>query len=493
MAVGLMMFSSASARKFLPLVAGAFLWSQRRFIVFPSNPPGVILWISLGISLASLSVGLVLLGRAYPLVIRALYERRAPRWLHGLLPSRDKLPLDHYLKARRRVVLFAAKVGGGVVLFLAACLFLSRSWSLYGALVWTGLGAFAVTLFLIWPNPFAHLRGFLSYWNSNRDFNHFPLYRELFLRMGKPLSPQMRRAGPLWLPRFFWLTVPFHLVGMAFALLGLGGILFVQGFPQRESWEMLGVLTLTLSPVLYGELTRSAQVGRAYFPAFLGILAFLGYTVFQVEPVLSLQQPFLFWTVAWAFVGIGALWNLWILLSDVWPARMAVTYLGRTLERFWVRGFTTYDTPYNDAFVFALPAEVRSRYEIRFITRLEEVSHGYVVTPGTSAKALNMESQRWAIENGDFRLDPLLNSLIETKTIERYAVACFKTFGSSRVWVHESEITTYRDLILREIGPRDRFRGRAWILDAGRLAADRATKQGTQRVIADEMSVQTLR
>lgn len=102
-----------------------------------------------------------------------------------------------------------------------------------------------------------------------------------------------------------------------------------------------------------------------------------------------------------------------------------------------------------------------------------EVKEGYVVVPGNSAKAFNMESQRWAIEHGDFDLDPELNRLIESKAIARHAVASFKTFGTSRIWVHESEVTSHRDLILGEISDNDRWRGRAWILDAGKLHAER--------------------
>jgi hypothetical protein len=94
-----------------------------------------------------------------------------------------------------------------------------------------------------------------------------------------------------------------------------------------------------------------------------------------------------------------------------------------------------------------------------------------VVVPGSSAKAFHMESQRWAIEHGDFDLDPHLNRLIESKEIAQYAVASFKTFGTSRTWAQEADITSYRDLIAKDIRDEDRWRGRGWVLDARKLQA----------------------
>ena len=56
------------------------------------------------------------------------------------------------------------------------------------------------------------------------------------------------------------------------------------------------------------------------------------------------------------------------------------------------------------------------------------------------------------------------------------ASASFKTFGTSRIWGNESEVTSYRELTLKEISGDDRWRGRAWILDAGKLHANRQAR-----------------
>lgn len=46
--------------------------------------------------------------------------------------------------------------------------------------------------------------------------------------------------------------------------------------------------------------------------------------------------------------------------------------------------------------------------------------------------------------------------------------------GTSRMWIEESDVGSCRDLVLREIGEYDRWRGRAGILDAEKLHADKS-------------------
>ena len=236
---------------------------------------------------------------------------------------------------------------------------------------------------------------------------------------------------------------------------------------------MIGWVVLSLSPVLFAELNGAPQIGRAYFPAFIGFLILIGQACFQFEQRIGFVEQRVFWMCIIAFVFVSTVWNLRVFLTDVWPARMAGTWLTRKLKSLGIEKFYTYDTPYNDAFVNVLDPEVHQKFDVQFIRSLSEVREGYVVVPGTSAKALNMEGQDVAIQQGDFNLDPALTRMIETKLITRYAVASFKTMGTSRTWVQDMDITTYRDLILREITEADRWRGRGWILDVSRLNAER--------------------
>jgi hypothetical protein len=224
-------------------------------------------------------------------------------------------------------------------------------------------------------------------------------------------------------------------------------------------------------PVIVAEITRAPQMGRSYFPAYSGFLLSIGFTLWAVNKRSSDVAQDLFWLLICTFLFFTFIWNVWVFFNDVLPARMAPAKLAAFLEKKNVSEISTYDIPYNNGFLGAVPNLVLEKINIRYISCLSDVSSGLVVVPGTSARAFNMESEAWAIEHGDYNLDPQLNYLIESKLIEKCAVTSFKTFGTSRMWGSESEVVSYLDLILGMINDRDRYRGRAWVLDASKIFA----------------------
>jgi hypothetical protein len=482
LAIGLMMFSSASARKYLPLLIGAFLYSQRRAIIIPGQE-GYSAVLSFGggdVVIACIVVVLVLvavvLRLIYKRIVKAMYFERAPRWLNRIIKDRKQGNLENYVEQANGFVRFLSSC----CLIIAACLLvslaLSRFNSFYWAELFTLLGIGAVILLLTFPDIINNLLEYYRYWRAGNVIGHFLLYRKYFKDMGKPIPDDMRGAGWIWIIRYFSRMVPVHSVLYLANLLLLIWMLFLGGNAQSGVWGVLVILILSLSPVLVGEITHGIQLGRSYYPALISMLLLVGYAAFQAEQILFTQARMVFWVVSIAAVVIGAGWNLWILLDDVWPARMAPVWLSRKLKSLGIKEFYTYDTPYNDAFVNVMPPAVLQQFKIHFIKTLNEVKEGYVVVPGTSAKALNMESSRWAIDNGDYNLDPELNRLLESKEVKQSSVASFKTFGTSRIWVHESEVSSYRSLILKEIGDADLWRGRAWVLDASKLQKDRHSR-----------------
>lgn len=474
-AVGLTLFSSGSSRKYLPLVVGALLFSQRGDLWGSGSIIRGDMSLSAGMSTAIISIAAVLLLSAAVIhlgcerIVTAMYFGRAPRRLNRIISERHRiLDLQHYIRRAREYASTAAKFCVVVAAYLVASLAITRSDFFFWLQLWLVLGIGAAFFFLTYPDVILNLRAYCEDsqgWKNNR----FPMYQKYFAGIGKPVKEDMRGGGVLWLVRFFGRMAPVHFVLYLTCLPLLITLLILDGNRLGDTWQVAAIFILSLSPVLYGEITHSAQSGRLYYPGLVGLLLLIAYTAFQLDQFLAFPARMAFWSAAAAAVLVGAVWTLWLFLDDVLPARMAPARLGQALKGLGIKEFYTYKTPYNEAFVDALPASTRAEYRIHFINTLKEVKEGYVVVPGTSSKALNMESVKWAIEYGDFDLDPELNRLIESKEIEKYAVASFKTFGTSRIWAQESEATTYRDLILREISDEDRWRGRAWILDAGKL------------------------
>jgi hypothetical protein len=297
------------------------------------------------------------------------------------------------------------------------------------------------------------------------------LYDEVWEeRFGKTLREGA--GGGVWFLRYARRMIPFH---AAFYVAGVLYLVYIAVFSVSFT-EGAGTLTLILlsaSPILWSQFTKCPKANLPYSPTFIGLFLVFGHAAFTAQQALSSASQVWFWFVVFSVAAAAAVWNAWILLRDVLPARMAITRLGKQLRELNIEKFYTYKTAFNASFVEALPERERGRYRIQYIDTLADIDEGYVAVPGTSAKAMNMEGSAWAIKHGDFDGDPELTRLIESKEIERYAVASFETFGTSQRWVQQYDVPSFRDLILQEIGEGDRYRGRAWILDAGKLHADR--------------------
>lgn len=478
LAIGLMMFSSASSRKYLPLLGGAFFYSQRdAFAMFAERMPSDLPYIE-GVRLATAYLALALLlgtGLAaliYKRVVTAMYFERAPAWLNRIIRGRDGISLDHYVTRAGKLVRILAKYSFALVVYIAICLAFFRLPYFYYSHLSLLLGTCLVAVLFTYPNIPENLQGYFAYWNAPKLYGHYRLYKKYFESIGKPISDNIRGGGVRWVIRFFLRIAPFHFAYYLLSVVLIGYLLLQKGIQQADVWKSLGIILLSLSPVLVGEITRGPQVGRSYYPSLAGLLLLVGYAAFQLDQSLAFNGRLVFWLVAGGAALVSAAWNLRVFLDDVWPARMAPARLAQTLMAMGIKEFYTYDTHYNDAFVKVMPKSVLNQVEVRFINSLRDVKEGYVVVPGTSAKAFNMESQEEAIEQGDLSRDPILNQLIDSREIERYAVSSFKTFGTSRMWIQESDVGSYRDLIIGEIGEYDRWRGRAWILDAEKLQAE---------------------
>ncbi|MBI5298919.1 MAG: hypothetical protein HY877_01280 [Deltaproteobacteria bacterium] len=328
-----------------------------------------------------------------------------------------------------------------------------------------GLGFAAVFLFLTAPHVIQNLKGYWSWWNNSKSACHFVLYKKYFEAIGKPISNTMRGAGWKWIYLFFFRMAPFHSIAFLIAVGLVGYVWWKTGYDSAFALKTVLVLLLSLSPILYGEWTRAPQLARSYFPGFPSMLIFIGFSAFHFDKIFSPPHQGLFWEMAFVFIVVSAIWNVWVFLNDIWPARMAATFLGKKIRKLGLKKIYTYDTPFNVSFIDVLSSDIRKNCEIKFIRSLSEVEKGgYVAVPGISAKAFHMECYPEAIDNKDFEEDPVLVNLIDSKKITALVVASFRTFGTSKIWVQESEMPTYRSLILKDISENDRWRGRAWLL-----------------------------
>ena len=76
-----------------------------------------------------------------------------------------------------------------------------------------------------------------------------------------------------------------------------------------------------------------------------------------------------------------------------------------------------------------------------------------------------METERYAIKYGDFKKDKALNKLELNGHLSKMILAKFKSMGSSKFYVAESEITGYREFCLNEITSADRNLALSYVID----------------------------
>ncbi len=465
--VALIFFSSASSRKYLPLTAAAFFWSMRsefawsisRLNIFSGAGPWVIILVLI------LLLGALLLKILIRPLTVAVYTQKAPIFLNRLIQNRTR-SLEEYMAIAARIegvcFRFIFLIDGLLLLNLVFV----QSYIYWLSFMVLGVGFFVTVFLFIYPHVKESLSGYYIYSQYGKPLwrSRFYDYREYFASIGKPIADDMRGAGGLWVVKYFNLMAPLPLY-----LYLLSGCFLIYDVGSNFSWGrifmVVTMVVLSVFPVLTAEMTGAVQVGRSYYPGFLGILILIGYALFRLQPFLSGQEGIFFWIFLGGSLIVNAVVNMRIFVSDIFPSRMAVRDLFRVLCNLGIKEFFSYDTIYNEIFLHCLPEDLKERFNIKWIKSINEVSSGYVVVTPTNAKAATMYDYPVAQQKQNkFTEDLVLNELIESKEIERKTIASFVSMGSSRFWVHEGEVPSYRFLILQEVTPMDLYRGKAWLL-----------------------------
>lgn len=475
----LTLFSSASALKYLSLFWGAVIYEKYNLISDSRNGLSGLYslikindYFLLSLFMAALAIlSFIAVKLSYKKIVTLMYKNQAPFFLNKIITGREKFELDHYLKHAKRklkqISLFSAFV---LVSFILLVNLLGLSWI---ALIVAGFAAAFIILNL--PDIRESFGHYYAYLKDTQILNkhHFKLYIDFFAKRGITVTREYRGAGLQWLPKIFFRMAPVYTIVFA-----VGLIFFIFQIIALKNPDMAIngaiILLISLSPILWAEFTRAPQIGRTYSPGFVGTMLFVGYSYSLLANIGSYYFVILF-----LILGIAAAINGKIFLSDVFPSRMTIANLMEKVDSLKIKRLYTYRTNFNKCFVEGIPGiavsdfmpnkNIPAPFEMVYIESIADVDDGWIAIPGTSGKAVNMEADKWAILNGDYNLDPLLNKLLETKEIEKIATAKFKTYGTSKWWANESEVTSYRDLILRDIGKEDRWRGYAWLLHTDNL------------------------
>ena len=465
-------FSSASSRKFVVLFLGAFLYTQRGWLSLLSVDR--VAWMTLVQSalwpMTILAILFLVVRLSYKGIISAIYNNKAPVYFSSLIKNREEYDLNHFLRKARAIVGVMEAASVSFYLYLMAYLVILGKVSLFFAQLPVLIGMLIASAGLLFPDVLKNLYVYFQY----NYGGHFVLYRNYFTRIGKPIKDNMRGAGLVWIIKYFKLVCPV----VAWLYASCGVFLLISSLSglvgEGKIGTVLAIIVLSLSPVLWAEMTGAPQLGRSYFPGLHGQLIVIGLTLMQINLLLSAEKHgILFWFFVGVLVVANGVWNLWIFLKDVFPAAMAPAFLVRALKKSGIKKFYTYDTRFNESFVNTINEGDLKYFEICYVQKLSEIKEmdAFVVIPAVSAQGFNMAGTEEGCAGMDFREDPLLNELMDSRQIEDCALARFKTVGTSRIWIHEEEACTYKDLILNVVTEEDFWRGHGWIVSMEKVKA----------------------
>lgn len=362
------------------------------------------------------------------------------------------------------------KIGFGAAFFAIFAALFVQDYRWFAAVSAFALGSVSIVLYILLPNILENTVRYYTYLNIGTWANHFNSYPDHIKTFGRHLPDNFRGEGMQWVPKFFMRVIP-----IPFLLYCLSVVVLLVFGMEGDVWgRVLLVLFLSILPTLVTEITKGLQVGKSYFPSFLGLLIAISAAIQLVLERIPDQS---FWVLLClsAIVGVHLIWNIYLYRTDVLPSRMGPARLRERLRERKITHFFSYDTAYNDGFVKTMLYSYPGEFSVQYVRSIEEAGNeGVFVVPPSSSKSVAMETQQFSILNGDFRQDSVLNELLDTGRIEKIALERIKTLGSSRVYVHESEVTSFRDLGLHQIADRDRWLGHGWVIDLATINQGRA-------------------
>ena len=431
-------FSSSASRKYPPLSLIAFYFSLKENLFFLADSSFFDFNFYVFLSLLAI----------YLLII--LKEKK----LLGITFGRR---IEFAIFIFKKVIFWA--------LVLSLLFEFSVSFLLYNLAFYLGVILVCLHIFLPLSTLSENINRYV-YWMDNSSWaSHFKAYPEPKRTFGREIPEDFRGGGFAWFLKIFLIMMPFICICYLSSLL-------LMGFVIGDSYSEIGnldylLLTIflffvSLVPILVHEYTKGLRVIKAYMAIVISSLLVVaeGFNLlidyFGPLYVLYFSIP--------VILLLNLLPSLFILFTDTIPGRMSPNYLRNYLKGKNIDHFYTYKTSFNDAFVTPLLDNFPNEFSVDYISSIDEVNEGYIVIPPVSAKSVSMETQEEAIKGGDFIYDPFLKELLKDKKIEKIALCRIKTMGSSRFWVHNSEITSYRDLVLGDISTLDRWLGFAWVI-----------------------------
>lgn len=468
---GFCLFSSPSAHKyFIAVFAALFFNAHRGFFtsheigkLINALPLNLLLPLDIIFAVVFLSVWVIIL-LTYKSAIKKMYDQKAPRFLNNVISDRDRFPLEHYITHANKKVKMLIRWS----FWIFFSLFVLINFVPMYVLLAFASGFIFTFLMITLPNIKDGMTEYFTCMLVHKRRSHFKYYIDDFAKIGVAVRRTTRGAGLSWVPKTLWIFAPFHST-LFVATFTIGLYKSVGAGDIYQSIFLVVVAFVSLSPIVWAEITGAPQVARTYSPGLIIGLLLPAYVIFNIDRANYAL------TLLGGLLALTFIWNFWKFVNDVYPSRMTVRNLVKVADKLGIKDIYTYKTSLNNHLVGAIPGIGKSEYlpqsnavppfRVHYIQRLDEVTDGWIAIPGTNRIAMAMGKE----ENDDYASDPLRKHLTETGQLEQIAAFKFKTYSTSNIWPNEDEVTSYCFLYMKNNDPNVLRRGYAWLVHSSKL------------------------
>ncbi len=337
------------------------------------------------------------------------------------------------------------------------------------------VGFLCVFIYVNYPNILYNVQSFLDYVRISGEYNHF-YYNQPVLQQWVSGDVASVRGGWLWVVKYFFLIMP-----IVFPLYLLAVVfLLIKCFKNKEnrlrnSLIIISMVILSWSSPLLAEIKGVAQYGANYFSSFIGLVFLIGYAAHEFFNKKE-NNYYVKWykKVIYCIAVLGVLHvviNARIFLSDIYPTRMATTFLSKEIKKLGLSKLHTYSKhPHRANMVDCLNPEVQKKMEWLPMGNIVDPKDGVILLPPITGESIYYPAHS---DYSDYDRDVYLNTMFKKGSIEKYSLASFKTMAASRIWSQEEEILSYRYLALNQFPKNNEAKGSVWLLDAKKIFNDK--------------------
>jgi len=337
------------------------------------------------------------------------------------------------------------------------------------------LGFVSVFIYFNAPNVIHNIKSYLEYVKVSNDDNHF-VYNQPVLQQWINQNIAYARGGLVWIIKYFFLIMP-----VLFPLYILSVIYFVIRalLTRVDKRNILSVIPgfllilLSFSTVILAEIKQVAQYGANYFTALIGILIFVCYVLHSFSKKVSANEKgkkkFFYWLMG--IIILQVIVNFYVFCTDVYPTRMATTFLSREIKRLGITELFTYaKNPQRDVIVDNLNPDVKAKLNVKNVNNISEGLNGYILIPPISEDSVYLAAHSTYTK---FDRDIFIYELVKNNKLREYSICSFKSLVSSRIWPQEEEILAYRHLFLNQFKEDQVEMGKIWLLDGKKLGLNK--------------------